>query len=44
MRAYLGNSGGVIVSKLDEQTFTNDFDSHWVPNSYDLMSWLNKKV
>ena len=24
-----GTSGGVIVSKVDKQTYTSEFDSHW---------------
>ena len=31
----MGTSGGVMVNKLDYQTFTSEFDSHWV-------SYLNK--
>ena len=29
-----GTSGGVMVNKLDKQTFTNEFDSHWMSHSY----------
>ena len=32
-----GTSGGVMVSKLDSQTYTNEFESHWVPHSFDLV-------
>ena len=28
----MGTSGGVMISKLDEQTFTSEFMSHWVPH------------
>ena len=35
---------GVMVSKLDYQTFTNVFESHWVPHSYGLVSHLSKKL
>ena len=33
-------SGGVMVIKL----FTNEFDSHWVPHSYCLVTRLSKKL
>ena len=26
-----------MVSKLDKQTFTREFESHWVPRSFDLV-------
>ena len=29
-----GLFGGLIVCKLDQQTFTSEFESHWVPHSY----------
>ena len=32
----MGASGSVMVSKLDLQTYTSEFDSHWVPHSYGL--------
>ena len=32
-----GASGGVMVSKLDQQTYTSEFESHWVPLSYGLV-------
>ena len=28
---HLGTSGGVMVSKVDKQTYTSEFDSHWRP-------------
>ena len=31
-RSY-ANSGGVMVSKLEEQTYTSEFESHWVSRS-----------
>ena len=40
----LGALGGVMVSKLDYQSFTSEFDSHWVPHSYGLVPHLNKKL
>ena len=30
-------SGGVMVSKLDSQTYTSEFESHWVPHSFGLV-------
>ena len=32
-----GTSGGVMVSKLDLQTYTSEFESHWVPHSFGLV-------
>ena len=37
-------SGGVMVSKLDKQTYTSEFESHWVPLSYGLVLHLSKKL
>ena len=28
----MGTSDGLMVSKLNQQTFTNEFESHWVPH------------
>ena len=36
-------SGGAMVSKLDKQTFTNEFASHWMPHLYDLVTHLSRK-
>ena len=33
-----------MVSKLDEQTYTSEFESHWVPLSYFLEPHLSKKL
>ena len=33
-----------LVSKLDLQSFTREFDSLWVPHSSDLVPLLNKKA
>ena len=33
-----------MVSKLDEQTYTSEFESHWVPLSYGLVPHLSKKL
>ena len=35
---------GVMVSKLDWQTYTSEFESHWVPLSYVLVPHLSKKL
>ena len=32
----LGVSGGPMVIKLDKQTITDKFESHWVPYTYGL--------
>ena len=37
-------SGGVMVSKLDKQTYTSELESHWAPYFYDLVPYLSKKV
>ena len=34
---WKGTSGGVMVSKLDSQTYTSEFESHWVPHSFGLV-------
>ena len=39
----LGACGCVMVSKLHEQTYTSEFESHWVPLSYGLVPHLSKK-
>ena len=31
-------------SKLDEQTYTSEFESHWVPLSYGLVPHLSQKL
>ena len=36
--------GGVMVSKLDLQTYTSEFESHWVPLSCGLVPHLSKKL
>ena len=33
-----------MVSKLDLQTYTSEFESHWVPLSYGLVPHLTKKL
>ena len=35
-------SGSVMVNKVDEQTFTIEFESHWGPHSYSLVPHLSK--
>ena len=39
-----GALGSVIVSKLDLQTYTSEFESHCVPHSYGLVPYLSKKA
>ena len=34
----------VMVSKLDLQTYTSEFESHWVPHSYGFVPHLSKKL
>ena len=33
-----------MVNKLDSETFTTEFESHWVTHKYDLLPHLNKKL
>ena len=33
-----------MVSKLDKQTYTSEFESHWVAFSYGLVPHLSKKL
>ena len=40
----MGASGGVMATKLDQQTYTNEFESHWVLHPYVLVSHLHKKL
>ena len=44
IKQAVGASGSVIVSKLDLQTYTSEFESHWVPHSYGLVPHLSKKL
>ena len=39
-----GSSGGVMVSKLDKQTFTSEFKFHWVTHSFGLVPHPSKKL
>ena len=39
----VGTPGGVMVSKLDEPTFMNKFESHWATYSYGPVLHLSKK-
>ena len=32
----VGASDGVMASRFDEQTYSSEFESHWVPLSYVL--------
>ena len=38
-----GTSGSVTVSKLDLQTYTSEFDSHWAPHSFGLVPHRSKE-
>ena len=40
----LGASGAVIVSKLNQKTFTSEFESHRVPDLFGLVPDQNKKL
>ena len=40
----MGTSGGVMVSKLGKQTYTSEYESHWVLLSYGLVPHLSKKL
>ena len=39
-----GTSNGVLISTLDYQPFTSEFEYHWVSHSYGLLSHLCKKL
>ena len=41
---YKGTSGGVTVSKLDWQTYTSEFESHWAPRSVGLVPHQSKAL
>ena len=36
-------SGGIMVTKIDLQTYTSEFESQWVLHSYNLAPHLIKK-
>ena len=40
----MGTFGGVTVGKLDQQTYTSEFDSHWVPHSFGLGPYRSKEL
>ena len=44
IQAKLGTFGGVTVSKLDLQTYTSEFESHWVPHSFGLVPRRTKEL
>ena len=44
MRPDEGAFGGVMVSKLDLQTYTSEFKFHWVPLSYGLVPHRSKML
>ena len=37
-------SGGLMVSKLDQQTFKSEFESHWVLYLFDLIPHWSKNI
>ena len=39
-----GASGVVMFCNVDKQTYTSEFESHWVPHSYGLVPHLSKKL
>ena len=39
-----GTSDVVMVCNLDKQTYTSEFESHWVSHSYGLVPHLSKKL
>ena len=39
-----GAFGGIMVSKLDKQTYTSEFECHWVPLSYGPVPHVTKKL
>ena len=39
-----GTSGGVTVSKLDKQTYTSEFESHWAPHSFGFVPHRSKEL
>ena len=41
---FLLTSGGVTVSKLDKQTYTSEFESHWASHSFDLVPHRRKEL
>ena len=44
-KSYLkGTFGGVTVSKLDYETHTCEFESHWVPHSFGLVPHQSKEL
>ena len=41
---YKGIYGGVRLIKLDKQTYTSEFESHWVPHTNGPVPHLSKKL
>ena len=39
----MGASSDAMVSKLDKQSFTSEFESHWVPHSYVFVPQKKRK-
>ena len=40
----MGSLSDIMVSKLEYQTFTSEFEFHWVSHSYNFVPHLNKKL
>ena len=40
----MGTSGGVMVGNLVKQTYTSEFESHWVPHTNGLVPHLSKRL
>ena len=40
----MGVLSDIMISKLHKQTFTSEFDSHWVPHSHGLLLHLSIKL
>ena len=41
---HSGTFGGVMVSKLDEQTYMSEFESHWMPHLFGLVPHRSKEL
>ena len=37
-------SGDVMISKINWQTYTSEFGSHWVPHSFGFVPHLSRKL
>ena len=41
---YIATSSGVTVNKLDLQTYTSEFESHYAPHSFGLVPHRSKEL